>query len=127
MRLQQLSSPPRRTPRASNSSKQARFQEALVQFQAAVQEDPGNADSYYNLAAAYHQLGRMENRRDELEQAEAVYNQCLDRDPNHRDCYRGLAVLAAQEGRSSDAIRLLEGWADRQPAAGRSQDRARPA
>ena len=30
-------------------------------------------------------------------------------------CYRGLAVLLAQEGRLSDAFRLLEGWADRQP------------
>ena len=95
---------------------QGRFQEALVQFQAAVQEDPGSADSYYNLASAYHQLGRRENRRDELEQAETAYNQCLDRDPNHRDCYRGLAVLLAQEGRLGDAVRLLESWADRQPA-----------
>ncbi len=95
---------------------QGRYREALVQFQAAVQEDPGNADSYYNLAATYHCLGRCENRRDELEQAEAIYNQCLDRDPNHGSCYRGLAVLLAQEGRLSDAVRLLEGWSDRQPA-----------
>lgn len=95
---------------------QGRYREALVQFQAAVQEDPGNADSYYNLAATYHCLGRYDNRRDEMEQAEAIYNQCLDRDPNHGSCYRGLAVLLAQEGRLSDAVRLLEGWSDRQPA-----------
>ncbi len=94
---------------------QARYQEALVQFQATVQDDPGNADGYYNLAATYHQLGRLGNRRDELDQAETAYNQCLDRDPNNRDCYRGLAVLLAQEGRLSDSVRLLEGWADRQP------------
>jgi tetratricopeptide (TPR) repeat protein len=96
---------------------QCRYREALVEFQQAVQEDPQNADGYYNLAATYHQLGRLENRRDELEQAETAYNQCLDRDPNHRDCYRGLAVLLGQEGRLRDAVRLLEGWADRQPGA----------
>jgi tetratricopeptide (TPR) repeat protein len=95
---------------------QARYREALVEFQAAIQDDPANADSYYNLAATYHRLGCCERRRDELEQAEFSYNQCLDRDPNHRDCYRSLAVLLAQEGRLSDAVRLLERWADRQPA-----------
>ncbi len=95
---------------------QARYREASVEFQAAIQEDPGNADGYYNLAASYHRLGYFERRPDELKQAEDTYNQCLDRDPNHRDCYRSLAVLLAQEGRLSDAVRLLQGWADRQPA-----------
>ena len=95
---------------------QARYREASVEFQAAIQDDPGNADGYYNLAASYHRLGYFERRPDELKQAEDTYNQCLDRDPNHRDCYRSLAVLLAQEGRLSDAVRLLQGWADRQPA-----------
>ena len=85
---------------------QARFQEALRQFQDATYEDPYNADGYYNVAATYHRLGQLEHRRADLDEAEEYYNQCLDRDPNHRECYRGLAVLLAEQGRTDAAFRL---------------------
>jgi tetratricopeptide (TPR) repeat protein len=88
---------------------------ALERFQKAVASDPRNADSYYNLAATYHQLAKTSRRQDELDQAESLYNQCLDRAPDHRDCYRGLAVLLVEQGRSAEAHRLLEGWASRSP------------
>ena len=94
---------------------QARFQEALRQFQEATYEDPYNADAYYNMAACYHRLGQLEHRRADLDEAEEFYNQCLDRDPNHRECYRGLAVLLADEGRIDAAFRLIHNWADHQP------------
>jgi len=96
---------------------QARYNEALQQFQEATYEDPANADAYYNLAATYHRLGRLGNRPTELKQAEDFYNQCLDRHPNHRDCYRALAVLLAEQSRTDEAFRLIEGWADRQPGS----------
>jgi tetratricopeptide (TPR) repeat protein len=96
---------------------QARYQEALQQFQEACSADPNNADAYYNLAATYHRLGRMSNRQPDLDQAERLYNQCLDHEPNHRDCYRGLAVLLGEQGRSEEAFRLLQGWVDRQPGS----------
>jgi len=93
----------------------AHFRDALDQFQVATYNDPGNADCYYNLAATYHRLGRLDHQQCELDQAESYYNQSLDRNPNHCDCHRGLAVLLAEEGRTREAFRLLEGWADRQP------------
>jgi tetratricopeptide (TPR) repeat protein len=96
---------------------QGRYHEALRQFQESTYTDPISADGYYNLAATYHRLGLVENRPSDLDQAENYYNQCLDRDPNHADCYRGLAVLLAEQGRNQEAFRLLEGWADRNPAA----------
>jgi len=96
---------------------QGRYHEALRQFQEGTYTDPISPDGYYNLAATYHRLGVVENRRSDLDQAENYYNQCLDRDPNHADCYRGLAVLLAEQGRNQEAFRLLEGWADRNPAA----------
>lgn len=96
---------------------QARYEEAIKQFQDATYDDPQNADAYYNLAAAYHRVGKVEHRQSDLDQAETYYNLCLDRNGNHTDCYRGLAVLLAEQGRKDDAFRLVEGWVQRQPGA----------
>jgi tetratricopeptide (TPR) repeat protein len=94
---------------------QARYQEAAKQFQEATYAEPNNADAYYNLAATYHRIGKIEHHQSDLDQAETYYNLCLDRDDNHTDCYRGLAVLLAEEGRKDEAFRLIEGWVQRQP------------
>jgi tetratricopeptide (TPR) repeat protein len=96
---------------------QAYFQGAAQRFQQAIQSDPNNPDSYYNLARTYHQLGKLHNQKSDLQQAESYYHQCLDHDPNHQDCYRGLAVLLAEQGRGTDAFKLVEGWSARNPAA----------
>jgi len=94
---------------------QCRYQDALREFQEAIYADPKNADGYYNLAAAHHQMGIRERCASDLKQAEKYYNDCLDRDPNHVDCHRGLAVLLAEQGRRAEAFRLLQGWVDRRP------------
>lgn len=98
---------------------QARYQEALQQFQEATYTDPANPDGYYNLAATYHRLGLAEGNESYLRQAENFYHMCLDtcqqRGLNYPDCYRGLAVLLAEQGREEEAFRLLEGWVDREP------------
>lgn len=96
---------------------EARYQDAIREFQEATYDDPSNADGYYNLAAAYHRAGRAEHCQSDLVQAENFYNQCLDRNPNHTECYRGLAVLLAQQGRTEEAFRLLEGWVHCQPCS----------
>lgn len=92
------------------------YQGAQQRFQQAIQNDPTNADSYYNMAASYHKLAAQTQQATDLEQAESYYNLCLDYNPNHRDCYRGLAVLLSEQGRSEEAFRLMEGWALRNPA-----------
>jgi tetratricopeptide (TPR) repeat protein len=94
---------------------QAHFPGAQEKFQQAIQNDPNNADAYYNLAATYHQLGKASQQQADLQQAETLYNQCLDHDPNHRDCHRALAVLLMDEQRHEEAFRLVEGWAARNP------------
>ena len=96
---------------------QARYQEAAKQFQEATYADPNNADGYYNLAATYHRIGKLEHRQADLDQAETYYNLCLDRNGNHTDCYRGLAVLLAEQGRNEEAFRLMDGWVQRQPGS----------
>ncbi|HLA86243.1 MAG TPA: tetratricopeptide repeat protein [Thermoguttaceae bacterium] len=91
----------------------AQYEQSLAQFQQAVQNDPNSADAYYNLGAVYHRMGTLNCRPPDLEQAERYYNQCLDHDADHAECYRGLSVLLAEQGRTEEAFRLLEGWADR--------------
>lgn len=91
------------------------YSQAADQFQRAIANDPKSATSYYNLAAALHKSGKLTGNGTDLQQAERLYNQCLEYDPNHTECYRGLAVLLAETGRTDASFRLLEGWAARSP------------
>lgn len=91
------------------------YQQAANQFQRAIASNPQSASAYYNLASALHKNGKLQNRPQDLQQAEQLYNQCLDYDPNYTECYRGLAVLLAETGRQDASYRLLEGWAARSP------------
>ena len=97
------------------SFQQAQYSQAAQQFQNAINADPTDPAGYYNLALTYQRIGKTEQRQDMLKQAEDFYNRCLDRAPEHRDCYRALAVLLVEEGRTDEAFRLLENWADRSP------------
>jgi len=92
---------------------QARYDQSLAQFQQAIQNDPNSADGYYNLGAVYHRLATLNHRPSDYAQAERCYNQCLDHDVDHAECHRGLAVMLVEQGRTEEAFRLIEGWADR--------------
>ncbi len=94
---------------------QGRYPEALQQFQTAQASDPSNPDTYYNLASTYHKLGVAQKDAKMIEQAESLYNQCLDLQANHVDCHRGLAVLLAESGRPDSALTLLKNWAGKNP------------
>jgi tetratricopeptide (TPR) repeat protein len=83
------------------------YTQAAEQFQRAIANNPKDADGYYNLASALHKNGKLFNRPEDFQQAEQLYNQCLDYSPNHTECYRGLAVLLMDEGRQDAAFRLL--------------------
>jgi tetratricopeptide (TPR) repeat protein len=94
---------------------QGRYQEAIQQFQLALQQNPASADAYYNMAASYHQLGKLQNDQQALAQAEQLYNQALNISPDHVDCHRALACLLVDTGRADKAFTLLERWAQRSP------------
>ncbi|MCA9100851.1 MAG: tetratricopeptide repeat protein [Pirellulales bacterium] len=95
---------------------QGYYQKALESFQQAVASDPNNADAYYNIAATYHQLSKVDSQHGYAEQAESYYNLALDHAPDHVDCHRGLAVLLVEQGSSDKAYRLLERWSERSPS-----------
>ena len=96
---------------------QGRYAEALQQFELAKQTDPTNPDTYYNLASSYTQLAQSQSDPRMLQQAEVLYNQCLDLSPNHVDCHRALAVMLAENKRSDEAFRLLQNWSTTNPTA----------
>jgi tetratricopeptide (TPR) repeat protein len=92
------------------------YHRALESFQEAVVSDPENGDAYYNIAATYHQLSKVDTEHGYSDQAESYYNLALDHAPDHVDCHRALAVLLVEQGSSDKAYRLLERWADRSPS-----------
>ena len=96
---------------------QGNYAAAIDQFQMAIQNDPGDADSYYNLGATYYRLGNLTHNSAQLQEAEQFYRVVLDMNPDHVDCNRGLAVLLVQENRPTEAFALMQNWAARNPAS----------
>jgi Flp pilus assembly protein TadD len=94
---------------------QGNYQQASDRFQQAIAQNPASPEGYYNLAAALHKTGTLYSRPADLQQAEILYNQCLERDPNHAECHRGLAVLLNETNRPAEAFRLLNSWAAASP------------
>jgi tetratricopeptide (TPR) repeat protein len=94
---------------------QGQYYQAMEKFQQAMASDPTDADAYYNMASTMFQLGTASKDPNMLQQAETLYNQCLDRNPNHADCHRALAVLLVQTDRSDRAFTLMKNWAIRSP------------
>lgn len=94
---------------------QGQYTAALQQFQKALASDQQNPDAYYNLAATTHRLGVQRGQTELIDQAESLYNQCLDHDPNHIECHRGLAVLLSDTGRPDRAFALMKNWASQTP------------
>lgn len=88
---------------------------AASDFREAMQNDPNNPNSYYNLAAYYHRQGKLLQKPTDTAQAESYYRQCLDHNPNHVECRRGLAVLLVEQGRSEEAFKMLEDWSTENP------------
>jgi len=103
---------------------QARYNEAKVAFEAALKADPNNPDTYYNLAATYHQSGKISLQSGQTADAQLQYDQaaqnyqrCLAIDPNHTDGHRGLAVLYMETQNADAAFKSLIDWYNANPAS----------
>jgi tetratricopeptide (TPR) repeat protein len=103
---------------------QARYAEALAAFQQAQSTSPNNADVYYNIAATYHQTGRISLQQGQTAAAQQQYDlaiqnykQCLTKNPNHCDAYRGLASLYVECQNPEAAFQTLIGWQSANPVS----------
>lgn len=94
---------------------QGRYAEALQYFEQAKVTDSANPDTYYNLASTYHKLGTAAKDPKMIENAERMYNTCLEMSPNHVDCYRGLSILLVDKGQPEKGFTLLKDWAVKNP------------
>jgi Tfp pilus assembly protein PilF len=81
---------------------------AQEQFRAALQLTPGDGGLLYNIGQCYERQG-------DWTRAEQTYQECLRQSPNHPACRHALTVHLVQEGRQSEAIRLVEDWLAREP------------
>ena len=81
---------------------------AQQRFQDAVQIEPDNPTSLYNLGNAAFQL-------QEWTLAETSYRDCLARAPDHAACHHGLALLLLRRNRPKEAWQLIQDWLIRRP------------
>ncbi len=94
------------------------YDRAIAVFQETLAENPENAETLYNLGAAYQRKALATGDYALLTQAENAYWAALERDAAPETivcCYRGLATSASTRGDAATALRTLEDWRDRNP------------
>lgn len=103
---------------------QGRYDQAVISFQSALAAEPNNPDSYYNMAATYHQsavisgkTGQIAVAQQQYDEAEKYYRLALSKNPNHTSSYRGLAVQYMERQQPDAAFNLLIGWVQSNPTS----------
>lgn len=107
-----------RNSQGVESFSSGRYDDAISYFRESLDENPDNAETYYNLASAYQRKAAETGDTVLLGQAEDAYWTALEHDPKADTivcCYRGLATSAMARGDSEGALQTLEAWRDRNP------------
>ena len=94
------------------------YDRAIAVFQETLAENPENAETLYNLGAAYQRKALATGDYALLTQAENAYWAALEREAAPETivcCYRGLATSASTRGDAATALQTLEDWRDRNP------------
>ena len=96
--------------------------QALQNFQKASTTDPRTPTPCTTRQPRITAWASWNNRKEDLAQAESLYNRSLDNDPNNKIAVASMAVLLVDQNRKREA-RLLQGWATRNPtSAGKGRD-----
>jgi len=74
---------------------------AAESFQQVVAEKPNDAEAYYNL-------GTLNLRRNDLQQARRYLEQTVKLRPEYPEAWNNLGMIAAQEGQAEEAIRNFQ-------------------
>lgn len=103
---------------------QGRYDQAMLAFQAALNAEPNNPDTYYNIAATYHQSAKVSLQtaqvavaQQQYDEADKYYRLCLSKDANHTAAYRGLSVLYMERQQPDAAYNLLSAWTQTNPVS----------
>ena len=95
------------------------MQTALSEFQLALDEDPGDPDSHYQLGATYlilaFPMGAVQPDPDLLQQSEEQFELSLQASPDKPEALVGLANVYMLKNDLSQAINLLENAVQAQP------------
>lgn len=87
---------------------QDQIEDAISEFQKALERDPDHAAARYHLAIAYRRLN------DPIK-AEATLRELFARHPDYGDARYQLGTIAALEGRYDEAVREFEALLQREP------------
>ncbi len=74
---------------------------AAASFQQVIVEKPDDPEAYYNL-------GTLNLRRNDLQQARQYLEQTVKLRPNYPEAWNNLGMIAAQQGQTDDAIRNFQ-------------------
>jgi tetratricopeptide (TPR) repeat protein len=78
-----------------------RYQDAVAEFERAIETEPTDDDAYRELAEAYQQLGKSD-------QAEATYRRAIELRPHYWAGYNWLGVFYYHRARYADAAEMFE-------------------
>jgi tetratricopeptide (TPR) repeat protein len=76
---------------------QGQFDQAIAEFQTAIQLDPGDAGAHYNLGLAYQ-------KQDKLDEAAAAYQEAIQLDPDMAEVHNNLGLIYDDQGKPDQAI-----------------------
>ncbi len=77
------------------------YQQAVDQYQKAVELDPGNDEGYVGLANAYASLNRLND-------AENTYRQAINQNPNSKRAYEHLGMFYLQQADYAQAVEVFQ-------------------
>jgi tetratricopeptide (TPR) repeat protein len=83
-------------------------QESKKDWKAAANSFHDAVKIYPQYAAAWFELGRLEQAQNRLDQARQFYERALQEDPKYTSPYERLALLAIQEGKWEEAARISQ-------------------
>jgi Tfp pilus assembly protein PilF len=88
-----------------------RYADARDSFEAALTQQPDDANLLYNL-------GECSDRLNDTARAEQYYNQCLRIQPDHAPARAALIRLWVRTGRQREADQFVREWLTRDPRSG---------